>query len=172
MQGRYGEAIDAFERSLAINGEYKDRWARASAHNLGIVYQSKGRYAEAIDAFERSMAIKPSTRTGGRGRDARAWATSTEPGAVRRGDRRAFERSLAIKVREYKDRVGEGRASSNLGNVYAGPGPARRGDRRLERSLAISREHKDHMGEGRTLGNLALFWEARGELARSLPLAA
>jgi tetratricopeptide (TPR) repeat protein len=56
--GRYAEAIDCLQESLAICRELGDRWGQAdSLNSLGLVHERLGRYAEAIDCQQESINI-------------------------------------------------------------------------------------------------------------------
>jgi tetratricopeptide (TPR) repeat protein len=52
--GRYQEAIESFDKALAINPDYHNAW------NLrGAVLNNLGRYQEAIENYDKALAIKP-----------------------------------------------------------------------------------------------------------------
>jgi len=53
-EGRVQEAINCFQRALAVRGDY------AEAHvNLGIVLMRSGRYDEGIEHLRRALEINP-----------------------------------------------------------------------------------------------------------------
>jgi tetratricopeptide (TPR) repeat protein len=57
-QGRFEEAVAAFERSYTISEELGDQRSLAMVLNsLGGVYQRQGQFEEAVAAFERSVRI-------------------------------------------------------------------------------------------------------------------
>jgi len=57
-QGRFDEAVDAFQRSYDILESLEDERGQAMVLNsLGGVYQRQGRFDEAVDAFQRSVQI-------------------------------------------------------------------------------------------------------------------
>ncbi len=53
-QGRYDEAIEAFEKAIEIDRSYATPW-----HNMGMAYYKKGNYEEAIRCFNYALDIKP-----------------------------------------------------------------------------------------------------------------
>jgi tetratricopeptide (TPR) repeat protein len=58
-QGKYSEAIQSYQKSLAIKREIGDRNGIANSFgNLGNVYQSQEKYSEAIQYHQKSLAIK------------------------------------------------------------------------------------------------------------------
>ena len=58
FQGRWDDAIAAFERSLAICRTLGNRHGEGiTLINLGIVYGRQERWADAIAAFEQALAI-------------------------------------------------------------------------------------------------------------------
>ncbi len=59
LQGRWAEAIGAYERALGVFRELGDRHGEGQTlGNLGNVYAQQGRWAEAIGAYEESLKIK------------------------------------------------------------------------------------------------------------------
>jgi len=58
VHGNYAEALEKYERSLAIRSELGDKKRIAeSLHQLGVIHHEQGNYAEAQDKYEQSLAI-------------------------------------------------------------------------------------------------------------------
>jgi tetratricopeptide (TPR) repeat protein len=56
---RFGEAVEAYEKSLEIDREIGDRAAEAAnLHQIGKVYRDTNRFREALEYFNESLAIK------------------------------------------------------------------------------------------------------------------
>ena len=172
LQGRYDEALDAYDRSLAISREFEDRVGEGQTLiSMGNVYQLQGRYDEALDAYDRSLAIcrEFKDRVG-------EGLTLNNMGVVYQAQGRydealdAYGRSLAI-CREFKDRVGEGRRSTTWASSTS-PGPVRRGPRRLRPVLAICASSRTASARGRRSWTWATSTSSRAGTTRpSTPTA-
>ena len=67
-QGRYAEALEAYEQALAIGREVGDRAGEGTTlNNIGVVYDDQGRYAEALEATSRRWRSARGRRPGRRG---------------------------------------------------------------------------------------------------------
>jgi tetratricopeptide (TPR) repeat protein len=56
---RFGEAVEAYEKSLEIDREIGDRAAEAATlHQIGKVYRDTNRFREALEYYNESLAIK------------------------------------------------------------------------------------------------------------------
>jgi tetratricopeptide (TPR) repeat protein len=171
-QGRWDDAVDAYEQSLAICRDLDDRRGEGQTlNNLGLVYDNQGRWDDAVDAYEQSLAIcRDLDDRLGEG------VTLNNLGLVYDSQGRwddavdAYRQSLAIR-RDLKDRRGEGQTLNNLGILYKHQGRWDDAVAAYEQSLAIKREFGDRRGEGRTLENLARLWQARGDIAKALAFA-
>jgi parallel beta-helix repeat protein len=63
-QGRYAEALERFQQSLAIARALGDQDGEgATLNNIGAVYQAQGRYAEALVAYQQAMDTFEVVRT-------------------------------------------------------------------------------------------------------------
>jgi len=49
--GKYSEALEAYERALLLNSDYRRAW-----NNKGVALSKMGRYAEAIEAFDQILS--------------------------------------------------------------------------------------------------------------------
>jgi tetratricopeptide (TPR) repeat protein len=161
--GRWVEAKDCYQRSLAIFQEVGDRVGEGqSLDNLGIVYEVQGRWAEAEAAYQQSLAIwREIGNRVGEGRSLnnlghvhyqwRRWAEAEQ----------YYQQSLEI-FREVGDRVGRGQILNNLGNLYHQWRRWAEAEQYYQQSLEIFREVGDHVGEGATLANLGVVYHHRG----------
>jgi tetratricopeptide (TPR) repeat protein len=146
-QGKFNEAVDAFQRSYEISERLKDDRSLAMVLNsLGGVYQRQGRFAEALDAFQRSYGL-----------------------LVQRGDRRGqamvlnslgvlhdrmgnvnrsidtFERSLSIGE-ELNDRRHLAMAHTSFGRTLLNNGDPERGAAELSKAFAFEESIKSRRG--------------------------
>ncbi len=169
LQGRWAEAIAAYEQDLAICRELGDRHGEgATLNNLGVVYEKQGRWAEAIAAYEQDLAI--CRELGDRHGEAQ---TLNNLGVVYEKQGRwaeaiaAYEQSLRIK-RELGDQHGEGQTLNNLGGVYQLQGRWAEAVGAYEQSLRIKRELGDRHGEATTLNNLGVVYRQQGHWAEAI----
>ncbi|MGH8896825.1 MAG: tetratricopeptide repeat protein, partial [Egibacteraceae bacterium] len=154
---RFEEAVDCYERSLAICRKVGARRGEGRTLNkLGIVYRRLRRFEEAIDCYQRSLAIRREIgdRYGEGGtlnnlgdvyRDLQGVAKAIE----------CYQRALMIH-REVEDRRGEGVALANLGETYRCLGRFDEAIDHCHQALMIHREVGARHGEARTLDYLGL----------------
>lgn len=62
-QGKYGEAITAFEEATTANPQYVAAWV-----HLGTMLQFTGSLAESIEAFDKAVALDPKDAYGWQGK--------------------------------------------------------------------------------------------------------
>ena len=53
-QGKLEEAIEAYNKALAIKPDYAEAY-----NNMGIALKEQGKLEEAIEAYNKALAIKP-----------------------------------------------------------------------------------------------------------------
>ena len=53
-QGKLEEAIEAYNKALAIKPDYADAY-----NNMGVALKEQGKLEEAIEAYNKALAIKP-----------------------------------------------------------------------------------------------------------------
>jgi tetratricopeptide (TPR) repeat protein len=58
-QGRYAEALEAYQKALAIHERIGDQQGIASSYNnIGTIHNAKGQYAEALEAYQKALTIR------------------------------------------------------------------------------------------------------------------
>jgi tetratricopeptide (TPR) repeat protein len=58
-QGRYAEALEAYQKALAIRERIGDQQGIANCYNnIGIIHADQGRYAEALEAYQKALTIR------------------------------------------------------------------------------------------------------------------
>ena len=53
-QGKLEEAIEAYNKALAIKPDYAEAY-----NNMGVTLKEQGKLEEAIEAYNKALAIKP-----------------------------------------------------------------------------------------------------------------
>jgi tetratricopeptide (TPR) repeat protein len=53
-QGKYDEAISAYDKAIEINPQYVDAW-----NNKGLALDGQGKYDESIQAYGKAIEINP-----------------------------------------------------------------------------------------------------------------
>ena len=162
LQGRWSEAEEVYQQSLAICQELSDRHGRGQTlNNLGTVYRLQGRWSEAEAAYQQSLAI--CQELGDRYRQGQ---TLNNLGNVCQSQGRwseaeeVYQQSLGIK-QELGDRHGQGLTLGNLGTVYKLQGRWSEAEAAYQQSLDIFSELGDHHGEGQILNNLGNVYRSQ-----------
>lgn len=166
---QYQQAIDFFQKSLAIAREIDDRTGQAAAlGNLGNAYNFLGQYQQAVDLCQQSLAI--AREIDDRARQARALGNLGHAYNKLGQYQQAidlFEQDLDI-AREVDDRAGQGAALGNLGSAYFNLGEYRQAINLLRQQLAITQEIGERAGEGLALGNLGIAYRRLGQYRRAI----
>ncbi|MFC7616826.1 ATP-binding protein [Actinokineospora soli] len=162
--GRREEAIEHFERSLAIRAELGDRLGMAEVWtSIGVAQDILCRFTEAIASQERALALRLSA-----GDRVGAAIAMLNLGVVleQRGDlersKANHERALAL-FREHGDRVGESHALTNLGNVLRLLGDPESAITHHRRALTAYRDLGSRTGEAFALAGLGSDLDRLGE---------
>jgi tetratricopeptide (TPR) repeat protein len=70
-QRNHEEALAHFKQSLALFGQFQDRWGQLNVrYRRGVVYRAQGRNEDAVEAFDKTLEL--SRELGHRGREADA----------------------------------------------------------------------------------------------------
>ena len=159
LQGKGSEAVETYERALAIARELGQRQAEGrSLTNLGTAYRVQGRWDDAIECHDGALDIFRElgdrhgegvalTNLGNVYLQQGRWAEAIQ----------CYEESLRI-MRELGHRQGEGQTLTDLGSVYRTQGRWSESIEYYQESLAIFRELADRHGEGAALTNLGLVY--------------
>jgi tetratricopeptide (TPR) repeat protein len=169
QQARYLEALEYYERSLAIRQEIGDRRGEAILlNNIGLVYNNLGQYEQALSYYQQALPI---TQEIG---DRRGEGTTLNNlGAVYRALSQ-YEQALsyyqqALPIRqEIGDRQGEGVTLNNIGLVYDNLGQYQQALSYYQQALPIFQEIGDHTGEGTTLNNIGGVYDNLGQYEQAL----
>ena len=159
--GNLNEALECYERSLALRREISDRAGEGTTlNNISQIYDARGDYGKALEYLEKSLAIQREIGDrAGEGTTLNNLATTAYAGGDYGKALEYLEKSLAIR-REIGDRAGEGRTLNNISQIYDARGDYDQALAYLEKSLAITREIGDRAGEGRSLHNIAhIHWQ-------------
>ena len=103
--GRHTEAIDCFDKALAIDPKNRDAWS-----NKGIALDTLGRFDEAIDCYDMALAIEPKA--------AAVWLNKGFPlGKLGRYEEAigCYDKALAIDPQKLFAWISRGGALTSLG---------------------------------------------------------
>jgi tetratricopeptide (TPR) repeat protein len=57
-QGRYAEALESYQKALAIFERIGDQQGIANCYNnIGVINVAQGRYAEALESYQKALTI-------------------------------------------------------------------------------------------------------------------
>jgi CHAT domain-containing protein/uncharacterized protein HemY len=167
---RYREGIQAWERSLQIYREIKDRNGEgASLGSLGNAYDRLGEYQKAIDFLQQSLTI--SKQIGNR--DIEGYLLFRLGNVYNRLKEYQkaidfLQQSLAIK-KQIGDRYGEGNALGILGNAYESLGEYQKAIDFYQQSLAIFKQIGDRYSEGVSLNSIGnVYYKRLGEYQKAI----
>jgi tetratricopeptide (TPR) repeat protein len=164
-QSRWGEALDCFERAMAVFEEVGDRAAAAvTRRHLGRMYYYQGRHAEAIARFEE--ALEAFRELGDRRREAITirdlGMASREQGQLQ--EARAYLERCLVTFQELQDRRWVAGTSVSLGDVYGDLGRLDEAIEQFEVALPIFVEVGDRRWEAVTRVSLGAVHRVRGDL--------
>ena len=156
---QYEQAIEAFERSLALLQDVGEPWEEDNVlGSLGLLYAELGQYERAVAFHEQRLAIA-------RERDD---AIGEEKALVNLGNAywglgqyeqaiEFYEQSLIV-VRGSNEPLEEGDTLTNLGDAYADLARYEQAIDAYEQSLAIFRDVNNSLGESIALNQLGLVY--------------
>jgi tetratricopeptide (TPR) repeat protein len=170
-QGNDCEAIESYERCLAISREIGDRRGEGNIlGNLGNMHLARGDAHKAIKSYTQCLMIarEISDRRG----EAQALGNlGIAYKSVANPDKAIDLYRQALDIdRKIGDLRGESADLVNLGIVHKSLGCARRAIEFYEQALVIDRKLGDRAGEARTSWNAGLVCEKLGDLPRAAEL--
>ncbi|KAH9641439.1 hypothetical protein HF086_006055 [Spodoptera exigua] len=172
--GEFDSAVDCHTQHLRLARRLGDQVEEARAYsNLGSSYHYRRNFSQAIAYHENVLRI--AQNLGDRAIEARAYAGAYEDD-LENGELVQFAELLKIDVATAKkwherqldvalaarDKVGEGRACSNLGIVYQLLGEHDAALKLHQAHLSIARQLQDKAGMGRAYGNIGNAYSAAG----------
>ncbi|MEZ4772584.1 MAG: adenylate/guanylate cyclase domain-containing protein [Bacteroidia bacterium] len=161
--GNYPQALEYFQKSLAIQEEPGDKKGIAkNLNNIGLIYMSQGNYPRALEYLQKSQAIKEELG------DKKSIATSLgnigliyhEQGNYPRA-LEYYQKSLAIKE-ELGDKKSIAGGLVNIGIIYYGQGNYPSALEYYQKSLTIFEELGDKIGIATSLGNIGHIYSDQG----------
>ena len=168
-QGDYPQAIEYWQKSLAIRRDLADAYGIAlSGHNLGLVYTRQGDFASAIRYCQESLQIRE--------RIGDVWGSGTSynslgilhynlgayPQALE-----CYQKSLAI-LETIGEAIGVATCYNNLGEVYWRQGFYAQAQEYCRKSLAMRQKIGDAYGLASTYTNLGSIASSQGHYAQAL----
>jgi DNA-binding SARP family transcriptional activator/Tfp pilus assembly protein PilF len=143
--GRYAEALEAAERSLAIQRQLGNRYVEGLAlETMGCACRELGRSAEAVDHFQQAMAIFRDLGDEDSEADVLSDLGEAYLGLRRFDEAIAYlEQSLTIR-RNLKDRAGQAATLARLGHAHHGAGDLEQAREFLAEAQRLSEELGDH----------------------------
>ncbi|MBD1888474.1 tetratricopeptide repeat protein [Coleofasciculus sp. FACHB-SPT9] len=167
--GKYPQAIDYYQQSLAITREIDDRnWEATSLNNLGNTYGYLRQHPLAIDYLEQSLTIfREIGNHKGEANSLNSLGSVSNslgqyPQAID-----FYQQSLAIKE-EIGDLNGKAASLNNLGNTYGCLGQHPQAIDYHQQSLAIFREIGDRKGEANSLNSLGNASDSLGQYLQAI----
>lgn len=161
-QGRYREALEKYQRALAIVRQIKERRGEGIIlTNIGVVQHKLGNYSQALEFHQQSLAI--ARETGNRAIES---TTLSNIGEVYRSlgeyskALAVYQRALTI-AKETNNRATEGTTLNNIGLVYLERGNYSQALTFYQQALAIFKQIGERADESIALNNI-------GEVYRSL----
>jgi tetratricopeptide (TPR) repeat protein/serine phosphatase RsbU (regulator of sigma subunit) len=169
-QGRFAKALEAYQKALAIFERIGDQQGIANcSNNIGIIHAAQGRYAEALEAFQKALIIRE------RISDQRGIADSySSIGAIHYAQGRyaealeAYQKALAIYER-IGNQQGIAACYNNIGNIHYDQGRYAEALESYQKALAIQERINDQWGIALSYDNIGTLYQAQGlyAIARS-----
>lgn len=182
-RGRYHEALELFERSVALTGQAygpNDHRLGTRLNDLGSLLLDMGDHATAKAVLERALPIFVATRSVHRGTVLENLGKALLAAGDLDGARQQFERALTFKRRAYGPGLHSVAITLNsLGLVFLGGGELNMARRHFEQALAIKEtalgpDHPEVAVSLHNLGDLLLdlgdLEAARQDLERALAI--
>ena len=159
IQNNYLQAIDYYEKSLAIYHSINSKKGIAGTYNnLGISYETLSNYDKALNYYNKSLEIKQEIN------DSIGLAFTlgnigivySDLGEIEKSIS-YFEKSLNI-YKKFNDKQGIAISLENIGEVYANSGDLEKAQDNFQQSLDIYLEIEDELGRGFTLKSIGIIY--------------
>ncbi|MFN5396923.1 MAG: CHAT domain-containing protein [Pseudanabaena sp.] len=166
--GQYTEALNYYQKALAINREIGDSSLRGIyLNNIGGIYQIIGQYSQSLDYYQQALVIGKQigdlslegtilNNIGGVYQNRRQYSKAIE----------YYQQSFAIR-QQIGDRDGEGRTLNNIGGAYDSLEKYPQALDYYQKALILSKQIGNRSSEGAALNNIghALNSQSHIELA-------
>ena len=163
-QGKFEDAIGAFQRSYLLLVDIQDEHGQAMVLNsLGSVHQRQGRFDEAVHAFEQSHTLLVAVGD----ERGKAMVLNSLGGVYHRRGQfdkaiSAFQCSAQIEERLGNKR-GEAMILNSLGGAYQRQGKFNEAVHTLQRSVKIEEEIGNTRGQAMVLNSLGSVYQRQGK---------
>ena len=168
VQGNYPQALEYFQKSLAIKEELGDKMGIAkNLNNIGLIYMNQGNTPRALEYFQKSQAIKEELG------DKKGIAVILNNIGLIYHDQGNYPRALEYyqKSQAIKEELGDKKGIAgglvNIGIIYYSQGNYPRALEDYQKSLTIFEELGDKYGIATNLGNIGHIYSDQG----NFPLA-
>ncbi|MDQ7779585.1 MAG: tetratricopeptide repeat protein [Planctomycetota bacterium] len=169
LVGRWAEAIEEYEKGLALAGEMKDTKQQVDGLALlSDLLRLRGRMQEALQATERAIALA----------DSAGYASGKASALGHRGfvfsrlgeysrAMECFELSLKLSE-EVGDKSKKAGALNSIGNILLFRGDNRRAMEHYEQAVRLVEELGDKIGATKLLGNMGIVHRKNGDYAEAM----
>ena len=176
---RYEDALDAYQRALALHRAAKTRPEEADVlNNIGVTYDNLGRSDDAVRAYREALAIYQQIKD--EGGQATTWNNiGAAYDALGRAEEslRAYEQALLF-YRQTKNQGGEAGVWNNIGAANDSLDRYQDALSAYQKALAISQQTGDVAGQATTLLNIGAAYDSLSQpetalsyYQRALPLS-
>ena len=168
-QGNYSQALEHYQKSLALYDELGDKAGRTNALiNIGNVYGSQGNYAQALDYYEKSLTLIEEL-----GNKAGLAITLINIGVIyslQGNYARAlgyYHRSFTLKE-ELGDNDGSARILNNIGSIYALQGNYTQALEYFLKGFKLMDELGDRAMRATAVSNIGNVYNSQGKYVEAL----
>jgi tetratricopeptide (TPR) repeat protein len=168
-QKQFQQALEAFEKALAIYRQAKNRKGEGDTlYNIGDVYYDQAKFAKAIEFYQQALVIR--REIGDRAQQARTIndiglsyrRLSQYPQALE-----YYQQALAI-YKQIGDRSGVGESFNNIGLVFDFLGEYPKALEYYQQALAIQKQMGNTKGESTTLNNIGAIYFGLGQFSQAV----
>ncbi|NEN91162.1 MAG: tetratricopeptide repeat protein [Okeania sp. SIO3H1] len=167
--GKFDEALESYEKVLAIRKELGDQAGIAQTlNNMGDVYVNQREYAQALDVLQQALTIRRKIN------DRPGISETLNLIGFTYQRQREFSQALnlhqeALDISQaVNDRPNEGESLHNIAAVKASQGQLDQALEFYEQALTIREEVGDRRNRGRTLNNMGVVYFRMGNYDKAL----